>query len=99
MFMADRTALVVCEGDETGQELLEQALRVLDGGVLGVALELQRFDLSLENRRRTNNAVVANAAEAMLETGLGLKAATITPRRLETSARPTASSGKGWAAR
>jgi len=79
MFMAVRTALVVCEGDETGQELLEQALRVLDGGVLGVALELQRFDLSLENRRRTNNAVVANAAEAMLETGLGLKAATITP--------------------
>lgn len=77
--MTHRTTLVVCEGDETGQELLEQALRVFDVGVLGVAIDLRRFDLSLENRRRTNNAVVSHAAEAMLETGLGLKAATITP--------------------
>ncbi len=77
--MTDSTILVVCEGDETGQELLEQALRVLDVGVLGVPIELQRFDLSLENRRRTHNAVVSMAAEAMLEVGLGLKAATITP--------------------
>jgi isocitrate dehydrogenase (NAD+) len=73
------TRLVVCEGDETGQELLEQSLRVLDPKVLGVPIELQRFDLSLENRRRTNNAVVHEAAAAMREVGLGLKAATITP--------------------
>ncbi len=77
--MVDQTTLVVCEGDETGQELLEQALRVLDATVLGVPIELQRFDLSLENRRRTNNGVVSEAAEAMLAVGLGLKAATITP--------------------
>jgi isocitrate dehydrogenase (NAD+) len=77
--VTDGTRLVVCEGDETGQELLEQAVRVLDAGVLGVDIELQRFDLSLENRRRTGNAVVGEAAKAMVEVGLGLKAATITP--------------------
>ncbi len=71
--------IVVCEGDETGQELLEQALRVLDPSVLGLELELVRFDLSLANRRRTSNAVVHDAAAAMRRAGLGLKAATITP--------------------
>ncbi|HWE67081.1 MAG TPA: isocitrate/isopropylmalate family dehydrogenase [Acidimicrobiales bacterium] len=82
--MATRTPLqlVVCEGDETGQELLEQALRVLDPAVLGVGVELLRFDLSLEHRRRTDNAVVREAAEAMRAVGLGLKAATITPERI-----------------
>src|ERR671920_96836 len=37
------------------------------------------YDLSLENRRRTNNEVVASAAEAMREARFGIKAATITP--------------------
>ena len=77
--MTQHTRLVVCEGDETGQELLDEALRVLDPSVVGVPLDLVRFDLSLENRRRTKNAVVSEAAEAMVEVGLGLKAATITP--------------------
>jgi isocitrate dehydrogenase (NAD+) len=77
-----RLQLVVCEGDETGQELLDQALRVLDPSVLGFECELIRFDLSLENRRRTNNAVVQEAAEAMRACGLGLKAATITPEKI-----------------
>jgi isocitrate dehydrogenase (NAD+) len=77
--MAEPVTIVVLEGDQTGQELLEQALRLLDGGLLGIALELERFDLSLENRRRTANAVVEQAAQAMRETGLGLKAPTITP--------------------
>jgi len=71
--------IVVLEGDETGQELLEQALRVLDGGLLAVDLSLRSFDLSLENRRKTENRVVMDAAVAMREAGLGLKAATITP--------------------
>lgn len=71
--------LVVCEGDETGQELLDEALRVLAPSVVGVEIELQRFDLSLANRRRTANTVVHEAAEAMRAAGLGLKAATITP--------------------
>jgi isocitrate dehydrogenase (NAD+) len=86
--MAERIAVVVCEGDETGQELLDQALRVLEAGVLGMAIELQRFDLSLENRRRTNNLVVSNAARAMLVTGLGLKAATITPPGVDDVGSP-----------
>lgn len=77
--MSEPTVLVVCEGDETGQELLEQALRVLDVDVLGISIELRRFDLSLANRRRTENEVVRQAAAAMVDTGLGLKAATITP--------------------
>ncbi len=73
---------MVCEGDETGQELLEQALRVLDPAVLGFESELIRFDLSLDNRRATDNAVVREAAAAMRECGLGLKAATITPEKI-----------------
>ncbi len=71
--------IVVLEGDETGQELLEQALRLLDPDVVGLDLELQRFDLSLERRRATANDVVTQAARAMREAGLGIKAATITP--------------------
>src|SRR5262245_34025497 len=71
--------IVVLEGDQTGQELLEEALRVLDPDVSGVDINFQRFDLSLDNRRATKNAVVGESADAMLATGLGLKAATITP--------------------
>jgi isocitrate dehydrogenase (NAD+) len=77
--MVGVTQVVVCEGDETGQELLEQALRVFEPKALGVPIRLHRFNLSLENRRRTQNGVVREAAEAMREFGLGLKAATITP--------------------
>jgi isocitrate dehydrogenase (NAD+) len=75
----NRSTIVVLEGDETGQELLEEALRVLAPDVIGVALECPRFDLSLANRRATENRVVHEAAAAMREAGLGLKAATITP--------------------
>ncbi len=86
--VAEPTTLVVCEGDETGQELLEQALRVLDAEVLGVSIRLQRFDLSLGNRRRTRNGVVDAAAAAMVEAGLGLKAATITPPGIDDVGSP-----------
>jgi isocitrate dehydrogenase (NAD+) len=71
--------IVVLEGDQTGQELLEEALRVLAPDVLEIPLELERHDLSLENRRATQNGVVYEAAAAIREHGLGLKAATITP--------------------
>jgi len=77
--MARSPTIVIMEGDETGQELLEQAVRVLDPAVIGVDLQLQRFDLSLENRRATGNAVVTEAARAMRQAGFGVKAATITP--------------------
>jgi isocitrate/isopropylmalate dehydrogenase len=71
--------IVVLEGDETGQELLDEALRVLAPDVTGLELEFPRFDLSLEARRATANEVVHEAARAIREHGLGLKAATITP--------------------
>ena len=75
----DVRTIVVLEGDETGQELLEQALRVLQADVIGLELEFRYFDLSLESRRATANGVVYEAASAICESGLGLKAATITP--------------------
>src|SRR5438105_10306983 len=77
--MAPAITIVVLEGDQTGQELLEQAIRLLDSSLIEIEVELQRFDLSLENRRATSNEVVTQAAAAMREAGLGLKAATITP--------------------
>jgi isocitrate dehydrogenase (NAD+) len=75
----NRSTIVVLEGDQTGQELLDEALRVLAPEVIGATLEFTRFDLSLESRRATQNQVVHDAAAAMREAGLGLKAATITP--------------------
>jgi isocitrate/isopropylmalate dehydrogenase len=80
--------IVALEGDQTGQELLEQALRVLDSELLGLELEIVRFDLSLENRRATSNGIVTDAAAAMRETGLGLKAATITPEAADDVGSP-----------
>jgi isocitrate dehydrogenase (NAD+) len=80
--------IVVLEGDETGQELLEQALRVLDPAVTQVEVELLRFDLSLENRRGTENAVVSEAAAAIRECGLSIKAATITPEGADDVGSP-----------
>jgi isocitrate dehydrogenase (NAD+) len=74
-----KRTIIVLEGDQTGQELLEDALRVLDPMVTGIDLAFQRFDLSLENRRATKNQVVEDASAAMVEHGLSLKAATITP--------------------
>ena len=71
--------IVVLEGDQTGQELLEESLRVLAQDVIGVELALPRFDLSLEHRRATKNDVVHEAARAIRLHGLGLKAATVTP--------------------
>jgi isocitrate dehydrogenase (NAD+) len=81
-------SVVVLEGDETGQELLEQSLRVLDSELLGLELELPRFDLSLARRRATSNRVVGDAAVAMREAGLGLKAATITPEGADDVGSP-----------
>jgi isocitrate dehydrogenase (NAD+) len=80
--------IVVLEGDETGQELLEQSLRVVAPDVIGLELELPRFDLSLESRRATRNAVVYDAAAALQEAGLGLKAATITPEGADDVGSP-----------
>jgi isocitrate dehydrogenase (NAD+) len=84
----DAKRIVVLEGDETGQELLEEALRVLSPELTGLELELPRFDLSLESRRATKNQVVLEAAAALREAGLGLKAATITPEGADDVGSP-----------
>ena len=44
----ETSTIVVLEGDETGQELLEESLRVLAPDVIGLELELPRYDLSLD---------------------------------------------------
>src|SRR5438132_4743590 len=80
--------IVVLEGDQTGQELLEEALRVLGPDVIGVERGFIRFDLSLESRRATENKVVHEAAAAIREHGLGLKAATITPEGADDVGSP-----------
>src|SRR5205809_2042775 len=75
----ESSPIVVLEGDETGQELLEEALRVLQREVVGLELRFPRFDLSLASRRATEKRIVYEAAGAVRDAGLGLKAATITP--------------------
>lgn len=77
---AEEAPTIVClKGDQTGQELLDQALRLVNADVLGFPLGLEYYDLSLEERRRTGNEVVYEASRAILKHGYGLKAATITP--------------------
>jgi isocitrate dehydrogenase (NAD+) len=82
--------IVVLHGDQTGEELLQEALRVLTPEVIGLDLNFQHFDLSLENRRATQNGVVREAAAAMNQSGLGMKAATITPPEQNDVGSPNA---------
>jgi isocitrate/isopropylmalate dehydrogenase len=56
-----------------------EALRVLAPSVIGLELDFVHYDLSLERRRQTANAIVHEAAAVMKQHRLGLKAATITP--------------------
>jgi len=86
--MPDPIRIVVLDGDQTGQELLDAALTVIDPDVVGLDVELDRFDLSLANRRATDNVVCSEAAAAMKEAGLGLKAATITPEGADDVGSP-----------
>ncbi len=82
--------IVILEGDQTGQELLEEALRVIQPEIIGFPLEFLRFDLSLENRRITNNQVVHEAGQALRQHKVGLKAATITPETTGDVGSPNA---------
>ncbi len=86
--MSEKPTIVVLDGDETGQELLDQSLRLLEPATIRIEVELQRFDLSLENRRATQNEVCSEAATAMAATGLGLKAATVTPEGADDVGSP-----------
>jgi len=82
--------VVLLEGDETGQELLHDAVRVLAPDLVGLRTTFVRFDLSLANRRRTKNAVVRQAADALREHRYGIKAATITPEGSDDVGSPNA---------
>ncbi|MBV9148693.1 MAG: isocitrate dehydrogenase [Candidatus Eremiobacteraeota bacterium] len=82
--------VVVLEGDQTGQELLLEALRLLDRSVIDVELDFERYDLSLENRRATENAVVLESADAIKRNRFGIKAATITPEGGDDVGSPNA---------
>jgi isocitrate dehydrogenase len=83
----DETTIVVLEGDETGQELLEEALRALDPSVTGVPVSFERFDLSPSRAATTDNQVVYEAAARIRETGR-LKAATVTPEGADDVGSP-----------
>ncbi len=87
--MTQRT-IVVLQGDQTGQELLDEALRVIDPSITRYDVDFETFDVSLENRRTTNNKVVRDAAERIKQTGLGIKAATITPGNPDDVGSPNA---------
>ena len=82
--------IVVLDGDQTGEELLNESLRVLDKSVIDIELAFEHYDLSLENRRATKNQVVHDAAAAMRTHRLGLKAATITPEQKGDVGSPNA---------
>ena len=82
--------IVVLDGDQTREELLAESLRVLDKSVIDIELDLEHYDLSLENRRATSNQVVHDAAAAMRVHRLGLKAATITPEQKGDVGSPNA---------
>jgi isocitrate/isopropylmalate dehydrogenase len=82
--------IVLLEGDETGQELLQDAVRVLAPDLTGLPLTFVRLDLSLANRRRTRNAVVREAADALRQHRYGIKAATITPEGHDDVGSPNA---------
>jgi isocitrate/isopropylmalate dehydrogenase len=85
-----KPTIVVLEGDQTGQELLVESLRMLERDVIGFDVGVEHFDLSLEKRRETKNGVVHEAATAMKRTKLGLKAATITPETTGDVGSPNA---------
>ncbi|MGQ0549968.1 MAG: isocitrate/isopropylmalate family dehydrogenase, partial [Armatimonadota bacterium] len=82
--------IVLLEGDETGQELLQDAIRVLDPGLTELPIEFERYDLSLPTRRRTDNGVVRAAADALRTHRYGIKAATITPEAAGDVGSPNA---------
>jgi isocitrate dehydrogenase (NAD+) len=90
MSESDVNTIVILQGDQTGQELLEQALRVIDPAITNTPINFETFNLSLENRRSTKNAVIDEAAAVICGAGLAIKAATITPADPDDVGSPNA---------
>ncbi|MEO8745500.1 MAG: isocitrate/isopropylmalate family dehydrogenase [Candidatus Dormiibacterota bacterium] len=84
------TTIAVLHGDQTGEELLREALRLLEPDVLGLEIKKVDFNLSLEERRKTRNQVVLEAAAALRDCGFGIKAATVTPESAGDVGSPNA---------
>ena len=82
--------VAVLHGDQTGEELLLDARRLLAKDVIGLEVAQRDFDLSLANRRETRNEVVHEAAAALRECGFGIKAATVTPEGAADVGSPNA---------
>jgi isocitrate dehydrogenase len=72
-----KNPVVELDGDEMTRVIWDLIREKLIRPYLDV--ELQRFDLSIENRDATNDKVTVDAAYAILEHGVGVKCATITP--------------------
>lgn len=88
--MGQPRTITVLHGDQTGEELLGEALRILEASPLDSRIVLEHVDLSLQARRASNNGVVHQAAEMMRRSGFGLKAATVTPEGLGDVGSPNA---------
>lgn len=86
----NKPIIAVLQGDQTGQELLEEGLRVLDPAVTRFEVDFKAFDLSLGNRRASKNKVVYDAADFIKQCGYGIKAATITPDNPDDVGSPNA---------
>jgi len=88
--------VVVMHGDQTGEELLQEALRVLQPSVIRQPLEFADYDLSLENRRATKNQVVWDSAEATCKTAWPSRPPPLLPKSPAMWAAPMPFCGKPW---
>jgi NADP-dependent isocitrate dehydrogenase len=99
-----KTPLVEIDGDEMTRIIWEWIRERLIKPYLDIDLEY--YDLSVENRDETADQVTIDSAKAIQKYGVGVKCATITPdehaSRNSSSrrcgSRPTARSATSWAA-
>lgn len=68
--------IIGLEGDQSGQELPKDSLRVFDAALWKVPLTFEHYYLSFANRTATNRAVIKYAADCIAKTRMGLNAAT-----------------------
>ena len=72
------TPIVEMDGDEMARIIWHLIKQKLINPYLALP-KLQYYDLSLENRKQTDDAVTKQAAQAIKECNVGIKCATITP--------------------
>ena len=84
----DPRTIVVLEGDETGQELLEEALRALAPDVIGIELRVPALRPLAREPARDEERRRVRGGRAIREHGLGLKGATVTPETRDDVGSP-----------